>query len=79
MKTCYSPTNYSGHYIAPNTYTLRAARYRHMTDVRWQPNSFRREVLETASMVPMRLTVLTVQSHKALLCILVNYNMLRKF
>ena len=29
-------------------YTLRAAHYRHMTDVRWQPNSFRREVSETA-------------------------------
>ena len=44
--TCYSPTNSSGHYIAPNT--LHATSCTLQTYEGWQPNSFRREVSETA-------------------------------
>ena len=56
--TCYSPTNSSGHYIAPNT--LHATSCTLQTYEGWQSNSFRREVSETAQTVPMRPTVLMV-------------------
>ena len=62
MKTCYIRTN-SGPYIAPNTiHTKNCSLQIHVVS---QPHSFRSEASETAYMVPMRLTVLAVQSHKA--------------